>query len=140
MDVAASEFYKDGKYDLDFKNPKSNSADFIPSDKLGQLYLEYAKEFPVVSIEDPFDQDDWAAWSALTGATPIQIVGDDLTVRLYFLWWPAAKKGYFLASHPIVVNQPFFYRNLIMTCRLSNSYWNWVEFDEWRCLHGLALC
>ncbi|KAI5637254.1 beta-enolase [Phthorimaea operculella] len=80
MDVAASEFYKDGKYDLDFKNPNSNPADHLPSDKLAELYLEFCKDFPMVSIEDPFDQDDWAAWSDLTARTPIQIVGDDLTV------------------------------------------------------------
>ncbi|KAJ2949175.1 hypothetical protein O0L34_g6116 [Tuta absoluta] len=80
MDVAASEFYKDGKYDLDFKNPASNPADHLPSDKLAELYLEFCKDFPMVSIEDPFDQDDWPAWSDLTARTPIQIVGDDLTV------------------------------------------------------------
>lgn len=34
----------------------------------------------VVSIEDPFDQDDWEAWSKFTGSTSIQVVGDDLTV------------------------------------------------------------
>ena len=34
----------------------------------------------VVSIEDPFDQDDWTAWSNFTGSTDIQVVGDDLTV------------------------------------------------------------
>ncbi|CAB1330307.1 unnamed protein product [Coregonus sp. 'balchen'] len=59
MDVAASEFYKDGKYDLDFKSPDDPS---------------------LVSIEDPFDQDDWAAWSKFTAETSIQVVGDDLTV------------------------------------------------------------
>lgn len=80
MDVAASEFYKNGTYDLDFKNPQSNPADCLPSAKLAELYLEYVKEFPIVSIEDPFDQDDWEAWSDLTARTPIQIVGDDLTV------------------------------------------------------------
>ena len=36
--------------------------------------------FSVVSIEDPFDQDDWQAWSNFTGSTDIQVVGDDLTV------------------------------------------------------------
>ncbi|XP_059052274.1 enolase [Achroia grisella] len=80
MDVAASEFYKEGTYDLDFKNPKSNPTDYLSADKLGDLYLEFIKDFPLVSIEDPFDQDDWAAWSSLTSRTPIQIVGDDLTV------------------------------------------------------------
>jgi len=80
MDVAASEFHKDGKYDLDFKNPASDPSTYLSSDKLGDLYQEFIKEYPMVSIEDPFDQDDWDAWSKLTGNTTIQIVGDDLTV------------------------------------------------------------
>lgn len=85
MDVAASEFFKDGKYDLDFKNPNSNPSDYLSSDKLADLYLEFIKDFPMVSIEDPFDQDDWSAWANLTARTPIQIVGDDLTVSLCIL-------------------------------------------------------
>ena len=56
MDVAASEFYKDGKYDLDFKNPNSNPDDWLSSDKLGDMYKEFIHDAPVVSIEDPFDQ------------------------------------------------------------------------------------
>jgi len=80
MDVAASEFHKSGKYDLDFKNPASDPSNFLSSDKLGDLYQEFIKGYPMVSIEDPFDQDDWDAWSKLTGNTTIQIVGDDLTV------------------------------------------------------------
>ncbi|XP_071402554.1 alpha-enolase-like, partial [Centroberyx affinis] len=40
----------------------------------------FVKDYPVVSIEDPFDQDDWEAWSNFTESTDIQIVGDDLTV------------------------------------------------------------
>ncbi|KAL0268231.1 UNVERIFIED_CONTAM: hypothetical protein PYX00_010259 [Menopon gallinae] len=80
MDVAASEFYKDGLYDLDFKNPNSDKSKWLPYDKLTDLYSEFIKEFPIVSIEDPFDQDHWEAWSNITAKTNIQIVGDDLTV------------------------------------------------------------
>jgi len=80
MDVAASEFFKDGLYDLDFKNPNSDKSAWLTPDKLANLYQEFINEFPMVSIEDPFDQDDWAAWSNITGSTKIQIVGDDLTV------------------------------------------------------------
>merc|ERR1712121_162667 len=80
MDVAASEFCKDKKYDLDFKNPKSNPADYLEPSKLLELYKSYVKEFPIVSIEDPFDQDDWEGWTSFTTTTEIQIVGDDLTV------------------------------------------------------------
>jgi len=76
MDVAASEFFKESKYDLDFKNPKSNPADWITSDQLANLYREFIKEYPMVSIEDPFDQDDWSAWTSLTSnCSDIQIVG-----------------------------------------------------------------
>lgn len=80
MDVAASEFFKNGKYDLDFKNEKSDPNTYLEPEALKNLYLDFVKEFPIVSIEDPFDQDDWSSWSSMTAATPIQIVGDDLTV------------------------------------------------------------
>uniref|UniRef100_T1JBI9 Enolase n=1 Tax=Strigamia maritima TaxID=126957 RepID=T1JBI9_STRMM len=80
MDVAASEFFKDGKYDLDFKNPHSDKSKWISSDALGHIYHDFIKHYPMASIEDPYDQDDWAAWTKLSSETSIQIVGDDLTV------------------------------------------------------------
>lgn len=80
MDCAASEFYKKGKYDLDFKSAKSPKEKWLAPSKLRDTYIHYIKKFPVVSIEDPFDQDDWNSWIDLTAKTNIQIVGDDLTV------------------------------------------------------------
>merc|ERR1712110_997405 len=80
MDVAASGFFKDGKYDLDFKNKDSKPADWISSEALCEMYKGFVRDAPVVSIEDPFDQDDWEGWTKLTAETDIQIVGDDLTV------------------------------------------------------------
>jgi len=80
MDVAASEFHKEGLYDLDFKNPQSDKSQWLSPEKLTALYQEFISEFPMVSIEDPFDQDHWEAWTTLTANTQIQIVGDDLTV------------------------------------------------------------
>ncbi|THD20548.1 Enolase [Fasciola hepatica] len=80
MDCAASEFYKEGKYDLDFKNPKSQASSWITSDAMADVYKKMMSTYPIVSIEDPFDQDDWPAWTKLTGECKIQIVGDDLTV------------------------------------------------------------
>merc|ERR1711972_929061 len=80
MDIAAAEFFKNGKYDLDFKNPESKEADWISSDELGEMYKGFIKDYPVVSIEDPFDQDDWEGYTKLTSETDIQIVGDDLLV------------------------------------------------------------
>ncbi|XP_034507693.1 alpha-enolase-like, partial [Ailuropoda melanoleuca] len=79
MDVAASEFYRDGKYDLDFKSPDDHSR-YITPDQLADLYKNFVKNYPLVSIEDPFDQDDWAAWKKFTADVDIQVVGDDLTV------------------------------------------------------------
>lgn len=79
MDVAASEFYRDGKYDLDFKSP-DDPCRHITHEQLAEIYKSFVKDYPVVSIEDPFDQDDWVAWSKFTGSTSIQVVGDDLTV------------------------------------------------------------
>jgi len=82
MDVAASEFFKDGKYDLDFKT-KNNDGKFIKSgEEMLSLYEEFVRDYPVVSIEDPFDQDDWDSYKKMTSkiGTNIQIVGDDLLV------------------------------------------------------------
>jgi enolase len=66
MDVAASEFYKDGKYDLDFKNPNSSPDDWLSSDKLGDMYKGFINDAPVVSIEDPFDQVFFCSLSLLS--------------------------------------------------------------------------
>lgn len=80
MDCAASEFYKDGKYDLDFKNPNSDKSKALTGAQLGDLYISFAAEYPIVSIEDCYDQDDWESWSMFTAKTDVQIVGDDLLV------------------------------------------------------------
>uniref|UniRef100_A0A8C5HRG3 phosphopyruvate hydratase n=1 Tax=Gouania willdenowi TaxID=441366 RepID=A0A8C5HRG3_GOUWI len=79
MDVAASEFFSEDKYDLDFKSPP-NAARNISAEELANIYQDFIKNYPVVSIEDPFDQDDWPAWSQFTASVGIQVVGDDLTV------------------------------------------------------------
>lgn len=81
MDVAASEFLtKDGKYDLNFKKQPNDGAHVLKADSLGDLYREFIRDFPIVSIEDPFDQDDWNSWSSLQSSVDIQLVGDDLLV------------------------------------------------------------
>lgn len=82
MDVASSEFYKEDakKYDLDFKNPDSDPEKWITYEQLAALYSDLCKKYPIVSIEDPFAEDDWEAWSYFYKTQDIQIVGDDLTV------------------------------------------------------------
>merc|ERR1712070_405212 len=81
-DVAASEFLVNGKYDLDFKNPNSPDSMKLTADQLMDYYKAWFAKYPFVSIEDPFDQDDWKAYSkfqAIMGDS-MQIVGDDLLV------------------------------------------------------------
>nr|AAD02812.1 enolase [Pneumocystis carinii] len=80
LDVAASEFYKNGKYDLDFKNPESDSSQHKTSKELADIYLDLSKKYPIVSIENPVDRDDWDAWIYVSRRATFQMVGDDLTV------------------------------------------------------------
>ncbi|KAF8963879.1 enolase [Flammula alnicola] len=80
LDAAASEFFKDGKYDLDFKNPKPDPKKLLSGAQLAALYLDLLKKYPFITLEDPFDQDDWEAWTHLTKNSSTQILADDLTV------------------------------------------------------------
>lgn len=82
MDVAASEFYKDGKYDLDFKSSDNDGSMVRTGDEMIELYKEFVDGYGLVSIEDPFDQDDWDTYTKLTDQVgkKTQIVGDDLLV------------------------------------------------------------
>ena len=65
---------------MDFKNPNSDPTKWITGKELADIYLDLVKKYPILSIEDPFDQDDWEAWTHFTEHSGIQIVGDDLTV------------------------------------------------------------
>ncbi|MCB0326961.1 MAG: phosphopyruvate hydratase [Bdellovibrionales bacterium] len=77
LDVAASEFYTDGKY----TSKKSKSFDFDSSEMIN-WYEKLCTAYPIVSIEDPLAEDDWEAWKLLSErlGEKIQIVGDDLFV------------------------------------------------------------
>eukprot|EP00281_Chroomonas_sp_CCMP1168_P035687 CAMPEP_0206254448 /NCGR_PEP_ID=MMETSP0047_2-20121206/23696_1 /ASSEMBLY_ACC=CAM_ASM_000192 /TAXON_ID=195065 /ORGANISM="Chroomonas mesostigmatica_cf, Strain CCMP1168" /LENGTH=433 /DNA_ID=CAMNT_0053680735 /DNA_START=67 /DNA_END=1368 /DNA_ORIENTATION=- len=81
MDVAASEFCKDKKYDLDFKNEASKEEDYLTGEQLMSMYKKFVADYPVVTIEDPYDQDDWESYTKMcTEMGDVQIVGDDLLV------------------------------------------------------------
>ena len=76
LDVASSEFYKDGVYDLESEGRQFDAAEF-------SAYLaELADAYPIISIEDGMDESDWEGWRLLTDALGdrIQLVGDDLFV------------------------------------------------------------
>jgi len=86
MDVAASEFKVENEdcYDLGTWYPEAEKTPELKmtGKALGEFYASLCKDFPIITIEDPFDQDDWAAWAGMTKeiGEPTQIVGDDLTV------------------------------------------------------------
>lgn len=74
MDVAATEFHKDGSYT--FEGSQRTSAQMIA------YYAELVNSYPLVSIEDPLDEEDWSGWAEMTAVlgSKVQIVGDDLFV------------------------------------------------------------
>jgi enolase len=74
MDVAATEFHEDGSYNFEGKK--------LTSDQMISYYTELVSAYPLVSIEDPLDEDDWSGWAKLTSdlGQKVQIVGDDLFV------------------------------------------------------------
>ncbi len=76
LDVASSEWYKDGKY----KMPKRDKT--VTAEQLIEYYEELASKYPIISIEDPLAEDDWSGWAALTEklSQKLQLVGDDLFV------------------------------------------------------------
>jgi len=83
MDVAASEFYTEDKmYDLDFKTKNNDGSKKLTPDALINMYQKFVADYPMVSIEDPFDQDDFESYTKLTSSMgkEVQIVGDDLLV------------------------------------------------------------
>lgn len=76
IDAAASEIYKDGKYDLAGEGVKKTSEEMV------DFYAELIDKYPIISLEDGLDEDDWDGWAQLTErlGDRLQIVGDDLFV------------------------------------------------------------
>ncbi|MDY3048385.1 MAG: phosphopyruvate hydratase [Rothia sp. (in: high G+C Gram-positive bacteria)] len=74
LDVASSEFYKDGAYE--FEGQKKSAAE------MSAYYADLVAKYPLVSIEDPLDENDWEGYKTLTAeiGDKVQIVGDDLFV------------------------------------------------------------
>ncbi|MDN3480812.1 phosphopyruvate hydratase [Arthrobacter sp. APC 3897] len=74
LDVASSEFFKDGAYVFEGQNRSA--------EEMSAYYEELVRDYPLVSIEDPLDENDWDGWTALTArlGDKVQLVGDDLFV------------------------------------------------------------
>ncbi|WP_026672293.1 phosphopyruvate hydratase [Alkalihalobacterium bogoriense] len=76
MDAAASEFYEDGKYNLKGEGVVRTSEEMV------EFYSQLVAKYPIISIEDGLDENDWDGWKKLTEAIgdKVQLVGDDLFV------------------------------------------------------------
>ncbi len=76
MDVASTEFFKDGKYHLEGEGKSFTSAEFV------DLLASWVDKYPIVTIEDGCSEDDWEGWKLLTEklGSKVQLVGDDLFV------------------------------------------------------------
>jgi len=76
MDVASTEFYKDGKYHLEGEGKSYTSEEFV------DLLASWVDKYPIITIEDGCSEDDWAGWKLLTEKLggKVQLVGDDLFV------------------------------------------------------------
>lgn len=80
IDAASSAFYKNGKYDLDYKNPNSDGSKALTGDQLADLYVDLIAKYPIIQFEDPFAEDDWESWEKNFHKFNIPIIADDLTV------------------------------------------------------------
>lgn len=87
LDVAASELYKDGLYHLENRT--------FTSEELIEYYSNLCEKYPIYSIEDALDEDDWDGWKKLTNklGDKIQLVGDDLFVTNEKILHDGIKKG-----------------------------------------------
>ncbi|MEN9728517.1 MAG: hypothetical protein RL434_2883 [Pseudomonadota bacterium] len=76
LDVASSEFYKDGRYHL------ASEQRTLDSQQMADMLAAWTRDYPIITIEDGMDQNDWAGWRILTDAIgrKVQLVGDDLFV------------------------------------------------------------
>ncbi|MFW6034789.1 MAG: phosphopyruvate hydratase [Halothermotrichaceae bacterium] len=76
LDVAASEIYKDGKYVLEGEGKE------LTAEEMVNFYAELVEKYPIVSIEDGLDEDDWDGWKTMTDklGDKVQLVGDDFFV------------------------------------------------------------
>ena len=115
IDVAASEFYENGKYNVDGK--------YLTTEELIGFYEELVKKYPITSIEDPVDENDWDGFKLITErlGDKIQLVGDDLFVTNI----ECLKKGIDNNSGNAILlklNQIGTYTETLRTIELAKKY------------------
>lgn len=89
MDVASTEFYKDGKYHLEGEGRSFTAEEFV------DLLASWVEKYPIITIEDGCSEDDWAGWKLLTDklGDKVQLVGDDLFVTNTERLWDGIQQG-----------------------------------------------
>ncbi|MDH5533016.1 MAG: phosphopyruvate hydratase [Candidatus Pacebacteria bacterium] len=118
MDAAATEFYKDGKYDLALENKQ------LTSDEIIAYYEEWFKKYPIATFEDSHDEDDWEAWPKMLKLCEkyhVELIGDDLTVtNIKRLQMAIDKKA--ISSILIKLNQIGTLTETVQTCLLAREH------------------
>ncbi|KAJ5593929.1 enolase [Penicillium hispanicum] len=127
IDPASSEFYKDGGYNLGFKDDKSN----VHSPKqLMDLYHSLLQEYPIVLLEDPFAENDWDSWTEFHRNCAVELVGDDLLVtNTKFVQEAYERKA--CDSMLLKINQIGTVSEAIEAANLAHSY-GWGVFVSHR--------
>ena len=115
MDLAASEFYHDGKYILSRENKELSSQEII------DMCLGWFKKYPMVTCEDMLSEFDWENWPKITASANIPIIADDLTVTNVKLWQKAIELK---AANAILIklNQAGSVTETLDCCMLAKKY------------------
>jgi enolase len=115
IDAAASEFYKDGRYNLTTEKKSLTAEEII------QMFLGWQKNYPIVLWEDLLSEFDWEHWPALMARSPIPLVADDLTVTNVKLWQKAIELK---AANAILIklNQAGTVTETVDCCLLANRH------------------
>lgn len=124
IDAAASEFYKDGKYNLTTENKS------LTAEEMMQMFLAWQKNYPIVLWEDLLSEFDWEHWPVLMAQSPIPLVADDLTVTNVKLWQKAIELK---AANAILIklNQAGTVTETVDCCLLANRH-NFITIPSHR--------
>jgi enolase len=115
IDAAASEFYKDGKYNL------ATEKKVLSAEEIIKLYLSWQKKYPIVAWEDLLSEFDWEHWPVMMAQSPVPLIADDLTVTNTKLWQKAIDLK---AANAILIklNQAGTVTETVDCCLLANKY------------------
>lgn len=114
LDAAASEFYKDGKYNLATENK------ILSPEEIINMFVSWFNNYPIITCEDPLSEFDWEHWPQILAQSKIPIIADDLTVTNTKLWQKAINEK---AANAILIklNQAGTVTETVDCCLLANK-------------------